>query len=67
MLPRISSSDVHSCSCIHASISRADRAQMVRAVAKERRHHLRGVRAGHRRLDDVDPGVDAAGDRAATP
>ena len=41
----------------------ADRAQVVRAVAKERRHHLRGVRAGHRRLDDVDAGVDAAGDR----
>jgi hypothetical protein len=36
---------------------------VAQAVAEERRHHLRGVSAGHRRLDDVDPGVDAAGDR----
>ncbi len=62
MLPRISLSEFHSCSCIHASTSRADRAQMIRAVAEQRRDHLRGVRAGHRGLDDVEAGVDAAGD-----
>src|SRR5262249_58997402 len=40
----------------------ADPAQVVRAVSEQRRHHLRRVGAGHRRLDDVEAGVDAAGD-----
>ena len=68
MFPRISPSERPF--VLAASTPRPRRGlvrRVVRAVPKQRRHHLRRVRAGHRRLDDVEAGVDAAGDRDRSP